>query len=153
MPTVPISYKEEYKKVERYCAFQEKCAFDVHRKLRDMEVPRAESEQIILVLTEKGFIDHDRYCDAFVNDHIKIKRWGRQKIKASLKAKSLPAISIDRALNKIEFSILSENLTYLMNRKIIELAGEKDLQKQKAKLIRYLASCGYEIPMILDFID
>jgi regulatory protein len=121
MPTVPTSFKEEYKKVERYCAFQEKCAFDVHRKLRDMEVPRAESEQIILVLTEKGFIDHDRYCDAFVNDHINIKRWGRQKIKASLKAKSLPAISIDRALNKIEFSTLSDNLIYLMNRKIKDL--------------------------------
>jgi hypothetical protein len=40
-----------------------------------------------------------------------------------------------------------------MNRKIKDLSGEKDLQKQKAKLIRYLASCGYEIPMILDFLD
>jgi SOS response regulatory protein OraA/RecX len=37
-----------------------------------------------------------------------------------------------------------------MKRKINELSTEKDPQKQKAKLIRYLASCGYELSMILE---
>lgn len=153
MPTIPAEFKEEYKKVERYCAFQEKCSFDVRKKLRDLGVPNSESEKIILVLIEKGFIDHDRYCEAFTNDHVKIKRWGIQKIKAGLKAKSLPPLSIERALKKIDSSTFIENMNYLMKRKMNELFIEKDTQKQKAKLIRYLASCGYELPMILENLD
>ena len=150
MPTVPTEFKGEYRKVERYCTFQEKCAFDVRKKLRESGVPHSESEDIILVLIEKGFIDHDRYCEAFANDHVKIKRWGIQKIKAGLKAKSLPSLSIERALKQIDNSTFRENMNYLMKRKINELSTEKDPQKQKAKLIRYLASCGYELSMILE---
>jgi len=153
MPTIPAEFKEEYKKVERYCAFQEKCAFDVRKKLRESGVPHSECEDIILVLMEKGFIDPDRYCEAFTNDHVKIKRWGIQKIKAGLKAKSLPSLSIERALKKIDYSTFKENMNYLMKRKKNELSNEIDPQKQKAKLIRYLASCGYELPMILENID
>jgi regulatory protein len=153
MPTIPAEFKDEYKKVERYCAFQEKCAFDVRKKLRESGVPHSECEDIILVLMEKGFIDPDRYCEAFTNDHVKIKRWGIQKIKAGLKAKSLPSLSIERALKKIDYSIFKENMNYLMKRKKNELSNEIDPQKQKAKLIRYLASCGYELPMILENLD
>lgn len=153
MPTIPTEFKEEYKKVERYCAFQEKCAFDVRKKLRDLSVPMDAIEEIILVLIENGFIDHTRYCEAFVHDHIHIKRWGKQKIKAGLKAKSLPSRDIEQALSKVPTSVFRENMIHLMNRKMKDLSHEHDPQKQKAKLIRYLASCGYELPMILDLLD
>jgi len=55
MPTIPTEFKEAYKKIERYCAFQEKCAFDVRKKLRESGVPHSEREDIILVLIEKKF--------------------------------------------------------------------------------------------------
>jgi SOS response regulatory protein OraA/RecX len=40
-----------------------------------------------------------------------------------------------------------------MVRKKRELANEKDSQKKKAKLLRYLASNGYESELIFDIIN
>jgi regulatory protein len=84
---------------------------------------------------------------------VRIKKWGRIKIKAALKAKFLPSQSINIALQQIEDEIYIDNLNYLMVRKKRELANEKDSQKKKAKLLRYLASNGYESELIFDIIN
>lgn len=151
--SIPVEFQSMYFKIEHYCASQEHCAFDVKRKLIQQAVPTEIIEQIIVQLQEKNFINHDRYCVAFTNDHVRIKKWGRIKIKAALKAKFLPSQSINIALQQIEDEIYIDNLNYLMVRKKRELANEKDSQKKKAKLLRYLASNGYESELIFDIIN
>lgn len=151
--SISLEYQSVYFKIEQYCASQEHCDFDVKRKLTQQNIPHEIIVQMIQKLIEKNFINHDRYCEAFTNDHVRIKKWGRLKIKAALKAKFLPSDSINKALQKIESDLYSENLNELMNRKIRELASERDPQKKKAKLLRYLASNGYESELIFDAID
>lgn len=151
--SIPVEYQTTYFKIEQYCASQEHCAFDVKRKLNQQNIPFEITEQIIEKLLKTNFINHDRYCEAFTNDHVRIKKWGKLKIKAALKAKFLPSVSITNAIQQIDNDLYYENLKYLLARKKNELANEKDLQKKKAKLVRYLASNGYESDLIFDIID
>ena len=151
--SIPIEFQNVYFKIEQYCASQEHCSFDVKRKLAQQSVPSEIIDQIIEKLIEKNFINHDRYCEAFTNDHVRIKKWGRLKIKAALKAKFLPMQSIILAFQQIDDKIYLENLNYLIARKESELSKEKDPLKKKAKLLRYLASNGYESDLIFDVID
>lgn len=150
--SIPVEYQTTYFKIEQYCASQEHCAFDVKRKLNQQNIPSEIIEQIIENLLKRNFINHDRYCEAFTNDHVRIKKWGKLKIKAALKAKFLPSISITNAIQQIDNDLYSENLKYLLARKKNELSNEKDLQKKKAKILRYLASNGYESDLIFDVI-
>lgn len=151
--SIPVEFQSAYFKIEHYCASQEHCAFDVKRKLTLQNIPSEIIDSIIEKLINSNFINHDRYCEAFTNDHFRIKKWGRLKIKAALKAKFLPTQSINKALQQIDDEIYIDNLTYLIARKKRELASEKDSQKKKAKLLRYLASNGYESDLIYDRID
>ena len=84
---------------------------------------------------------------------VRIKKWGRLKIKAALRAKFLPAQSIHQALQQIDGEVYMQNLMDLIERKRGELSSEKDQQKKKAKLLRYLASNGYESDLIFDNLD
>jgi regulatory protein len=151
--SIPLEYQSVYFKIEHYCASQEHCAFDVKRKLTQQGIPSEIINDMIEKLIKSNFINHDRYCEAFTNDHIRIKKWGRLKIEAALKAKFLPANSINNSLQLIKDDLYIENLNYLFDRKKNELASEKDLQKKKAKLVRYLASNGYESDLIFGIID
>lgn len=151
--SIPVEFQSAYFKIEHYCASQEHCAFDVKRKLTLQHIPSEIIDKIIEKLINSNFINHDRYCEAFTNDHFRIKKWGRLKIKAALKAKFLPTQSINQSLEQIDDEIYLENLKYLIARKKRELANEKDSQKKKAKLLRYLASNGYESDLIYERID
>jgi regulatory protein len=151
--SIPLEFHKTYLKIEYYCASQEHCDFDVKRKLNQQNIPSEIIEQIINALIQKNFINHNRYCEAFTNDHVRIKKWGRLKIKAALRAKFLPAQSIQQALQQIDGEVYMQNLMDLIERKRGELSSEKDQQKKKAKLLRYLASNGYESDLIFDNLD
>lgn len=151
--SIPVEFQNVYFKIEQYCASQEHCSFDVKRKLAQQSVPSEIIDQIIEKLIEKNFINYNRYCEAFTNDHIKLKKWGRIKIKAALKAKSLPDASINNAIEKIDTELYLRNLMHLYSRKKNELTNENNLEKRKAKLIRYLASNGYELEIIFNLFD
>ena len=61
-----------------------------------------ETDEIIKVLIKNSFIDEKRYAYAYVNDHYKIKKWGRNKIKAGLKEKNIPKKIIELAMSSID---------------------------------------------------
>lgn len=147
---IPLEFREDYQKIQRYCACQEHCEFDVSRKLRQNKIPEEVIELFISLLKKENFINDERYCYAFTNDHFSIKRWGKLKIQAALKSKFLPDREIQKAIHDIPIGRYLENLEYLILKKENELLNEKDLIKKKAKIIRYLASNGYEMNLIYE---
>jgi regulatory protein len=153
MSSIPLEYREDYQKIEHYCAFQEHCEFDVRKKLKERKIPTELTTLFIGKLRSDKFLDDDRYCQSFVNDHINIKRWGKQKIYSALKMKQLSKSAIENSLKSIPNSTYLENLHHLFDKKSRELSTEKDDTKKKAKIIRYLASNGYEMNLIYSLFD
>ncbi|MEY4571352.1 MAG: hypothetical protein RLZ10_556 [Bacteroidota bacterium] len=149
---IPEEFVQEYKKIEAYCAHQEHCEIDVRIKLKNKGL----SEELINLFVHKlilnNFIDNVRYCNAYVHDHIYLKKWGKLKIKSQLRSKFIDDKIIQSALESIPDKIYLENLKTLLDRKKIEVSNNRDDYKTKAKILRYLASKGYESEMILNLV-
>ena len=126
------------KKLERFCAYQERCKQDVLRKIaalqqaanrdrgtgrRSVRVADFTQKDIIEVLDyleREKFIDENRFACIFAVSKLRQKQWGQRKIKAHLKIKNISAENIQDAVNSLD----REEYEAIRN-KLISTKGEK----------------------------
>jgi regulatory protein len=139
-------FHEALAKLEAYCAYQERCSQEIQKKLDSWGLSFEDCTEIIRVLKENRFFDDVRFCESFVSGKVRIKRWGRIKIRYELKLKGIKEEVIRKALSEIDPIIYEENLKELTQRKWVETKGDE--WTRKAKLHRFLVSKGYENDLI-----
>lgn len=137
-------------KIKNYCSKKEVCVFDVNKKLISWGIN--ETDEIIQVLIKNSFIDEKRYANAYVNDHYKIKKWGRNKIKAGLKEKNIPKKIIELAMSSIDTKLYLKNLESAYQNKLKLILKKENRFVENEKLKRHLLSRGYELDLILKLI-
>ncbi|MFM6934690.1 MAG: regulatory protein RecX [Flavobacteriales bacterium] len=132
-------------KLEAFCAYQERCVSEVRTKLERLGADESLSKEVINYLIEQRFLNEQRFVEAYVQGKLRIKKWGRQKIKAALYQKRIDAKLIQEgiysAISDEEYQLV---LASLIERKNSELSTEKNLQIKKQKLMRFLLSRGFQ---------
>ena len=132
-------------KLEAFCAYQERCTQEVRTKLERLGADESLSIEVIKLLKENRFLDDRRFVEAYVQGKLRIKKWGRQKIKAALFQKRLDAKLIQEGIYAFisdeEYQLVMESLIERKNR---ELSSEKNAQIKKQKLMRFLLSRGFQ---------
>jgi len=146
------SFLEAKAKIEAYCAYQERCHFEVSTKLRSWGFFGDQENQLIADLITNRFLDEERFAESFVSGKFRIKKWGRIKIRQHLKQKHVSEYSIKKGMSSIGDKEYMNTLNHLAERKSVELEREKDPWKRKVKLMRYLISKGYEQDLIYDVV-
>lgn len=147
------SFLEAKHKLEALCAYQERCSFELEKKMISWKVD-AENRNILLAhLIENNFLNEQRYSEAYVSGKINIKKWGRNKIVRELKAKRISEYSIKKGIESIESEVYWQNLLHLTKKKLESISKERDSYKKKMKVFRFLASKGYETNLISDAYD
>lgn len=134
-------------KLERYCAYQERCSHEVIQKLRTFELSDSERDEILKLLTDEGFIDDRRYALAFARGKSRHKGWGSIKIRHALLAKGIPTSLIQEALLEIGSNDYKEQLIKILSSKKIK---DEDPNIRKAKLAQYAIRKGYEASLVWD---
>ena len=138
------SLLEAKSRLENLCAYQERCSFDLNRKMLDWGLGQEDRDALLADLITNNFLSEERYAEAFVSGKINIKKWGRIKIQQHLKAKFISKYSILKGLNSIDEDVYLNNLNNLLEKKMNTLSSEKDPFTKKNKVYRYLSSKGYE---------
>jgi regulatory protein len=132
-------------KLEAFCAYQERCTQEVRTKLERLGADESLSMEVIKLLKENRFLDEKRFVEAYVQGKLRIKKWGRQKIKAALFQKRIDAKLIQEGIYAFisdeEYQLVVESLIERKNR---ELSTEKNPQIKKQKLMRFLLSRGFQ---------
>ena len=136
-----MTTSEILSKLERYCAYQDRCTQEVLTKLRSMQVEETEAQQILQLLKNDGFIDDERYVQNFIRGKVGIKQWGKQKIRMSLLQKGINKELIDKYIEDITPQQYTENLQTAI-RKWSQSHGEIT-KENTTKLYRHLLSKGY----------
>ena len=136
--------------MEAWCAYQERCQFEVEQKLITWKFNETERSQIIADLISNRFIDEERFARAFVSGKFRIKHWGRNKIKQHLKQKRISDYSIKKGMQEIDPDEYWNTLKRLAERKMKEKKAKEEIWQIKTRTQRYLASKGYEFDLILD---
>lgn len=129
-------------KVEKFCAYQERCAFDIKKKLDKLAVPHSIQNRIIEILKEKDFLNEKRYCELFIRSKINQNSWGAQKIIQELKKRNITDTLINTELANIPDAKFEKNLSLLLQKKIKSYQKD-EISIIKQKLIRFAYSKGY----------
>jgi regulatory protein len=136
------------RKLEAFCAYQERCLFEIKNKLEEFDLSDGDKTNIISSLKTNKFWNEERFAEAYCQGKVRIKRWGKQKIKAGLIQKHVESGTIKSALESINELDYLYALQSLYEKKSQELKSEKDPWTKKQKIMRYLASRGFSFEEI-----
>lgn len=136
-------------KLERFCAYQERCHFDVVQKMRGMAIDSHTIGEIVVYLIQNQFLNEERFARSFARGKHRIKNWGNVRIINELKARNISQTIIKMALTEIpteEYFTTFESLSA----KIWENITEKNELKKRKKFCDYLLRKGFESQLVYE---
>ena len=138
---------EAKRKLESYCAYQERCHKEVVNKLKELNMIPEAIDVIVVHLIEHKFLDETRYAQSFTRGKFRIKKWGKQRIERELKQKQISAYNIKKGLAEIndeDYYTTFDELAFKKN----ELIRETNRYKKRKKLADYLLYRGWESHLV-----
>jgi regulatory protein len=139
-----LTQDEALQKMQRYCAYQERCHQEVRSKLLELEVYGDRLEAVMVALIEEGFLNEERFARAFARGKFRLKQWGRLRITRELKARQVTDYCIRKALEEIDENAYRAALEEVLRKKLPPAPAPEELYAHKQKAVRYALSRGYE---------
>ncbi|GIJ94290.1 regulatory protein RecX [Capnocytophaga stomatis] len=153
MDTVKTYTVEEAKrKLEAFCAYQERYHKEVIDKLQKMRMIPIAIDEIVVHLIQNNFLNEERFAKSFARGKFRYKKWGRIRIQRELKHRGLSAYIIQSALKEIDDEEYISVFDALAEKKQTEIK-EKNTYKAKRKLADYLLYRGWESDLVYDKIN
>ena len=108
--------KKKLLKIEKFCSIQERCVFEIIKKLNSWEI-KNDHNLIIEHLTKNNFLDEQRFSNTFSSGKFNIKKWGKIRISFELKKRNIKSIVIKNSLEKIDNKKYITTIRELINKK------------------------------------
>ncbi|MDO6515830.1 regulatory protein RecX [Zobellia uliginosa] len=143
------SIEEAKRKLEGYCAYQDRCHKEVVAKLREMRMIPEAIDQIVVHLIQENFLNEERFAQSFARGKFSIKKWGRNRIVSELKQRNISKYNITTALKEIDPEDYLKTLDALAEKRLAQIT-ERNPQKRKKKLADYLLYRGWESHLVYE---
>lgn len=140
-------------KIKQYCAYQERCHAEVRDKLYSFGLNKIEVEEIISGLITENYLNEERFAIHYAGGKFRMKQWGKNKIKQSLKFKQVSDYCIRKALKEIDSKEYEKIFQKLAEQKLKTLKSEKNIFIKKRKLQDFLIQKGYESEKIREMVN
>lgn len=150
-PKKYISAADALKKLQRYCAYQDRCHAEVRSKLLDLGVYGDTLEQIMAELITDNFLNEERFARSYARGKFNIKKWGRSRIKQELKKRKITDYCIRKAMEEIEEADYEKTLHQLLEKKASQMEDPFSFQN-KAKIAAFLIRRGFESKLVWEAI-
>jgi regulatory protein len=139
-------------KAKHYCAYQERCHNEVREKLYSFKLHKNEVEQLLTQLIEEDFLNEERFAVAYAGGKFRIKKWGKEKIKYTLKQKRVSDYCIRKALAVISTTDYNKTFYSVADKKLATLKSEENIFIKKRKMRDFLQQKGFELKLINDYL-
>lgn len=143
---------EAIKKLEQYCAYQERCHKEVQQKLKDMGMIPEAIDVVVTHLLEHNFLNEERFAKTYVQGKFKIKKWGKRRLTLALKQKDITKYNINIGLGMISDEEYIDTFNALVEKKLGTIRESNKLKKKK-KLADYLLYRGWEPHLVYDKVN
>ncbi len=140
---------EAIKKLEGYCAYQDRCHTEVNFKLKEMNMIPEVIDHIVVHLIQNNFLNEERFARSYARGKHNIKKWGRNRIIIELKYRKITAYNIQRAMEEIDSTDYLRTLDNLARKKLSAI-NESNIQKKRKKLADYLFYRGWESHLVYE---
>lgn len=138
-----LTKQEGLQKLQRYCAYQDRCHQEVRSKLIELGVYGDDLEEIIVELIEENFLNEERFARSYARGKFRFKCWGRMKITRELKMRKISDYLIRKALEEIPEADYQQELYQFLERKLPLIKAKNDFER-KQKLAAYAQRRGFE---------
>lgn len=128
-------------KARNYCAYQERCIYDVEQKLISWKAAPETIVNIIRQLEDENYINEERYAVSFAMGKLRNNKWGRNKIFHALSQKNIPELYIQMGLSEIDEEEYIQTLKKVLSAK--KVTGENEYQRNN-KLVKYAFQKGFQ---------
>ena len=103
-PKKPMTEQQALLKLTTLCTQAEHCSQEMLDKMKKWELSEEAIARNMEFLTQKKFVDDERFARFFINDKIKYNKWGRRKVEQALwmkhpKCKIVPLDMVGRTEN------------------------------------------------------
>lgn len=139
-------------KARNYCAYQERCYYEVETKLKEWGLNYGFWGHICVKLSEEGYLSESRYVSAYVRGKFNGNHWGRLKIINGLKSKRISAKMMEEGLSHITDEMYKDMITKLLTKKSAALK-ESNPFKKRQKLVSFLHQKGFESDVVYSILD
>ena len=147
--TKSYTLPEATKKMEHYCAYQERCHYEVVEKLKGMRMIPEAIDHIVTHLIQENYLNEERFAKSFARGKFNIKKWGKKRIVLELKQREISAFNIKTALAEIKDEDYHNTLDELAQKRLGQIK-ERNIQKRKKKLADYLLYRGWESHLVYE---
>ena len=144
--------KEATERIQSYCAIQDRCQWEVEKKMKEWGISDEIIENILTDLILDKFVNEERFSEYFCRGKFRIKRWGKVKIKNELKIKKISNNCIDKGLLQIEKKEYMKVLKDLYLKKRDSLKDTNQFIR-KGKIAKHLQQKGFESKLIWELIN
>lgn len=139
--------EEAKRKMEHYCAYQERCHDEVVLKLKSLNMIPQAIDVIVVHLLDNNYLNEERFACSFARGKFRIKHWGKRRITNELKTRNISRYNIERALKEIPEGEYLDAFHELADKQW-EITHESNIQKKKKKVMDYLLRKGYESNLV-----
>jgi len=133
-------------KIQKYCAYQERCHAEVKSKLYELGCNKETTDNLIVKLIETNYLNEERFAKAFAGGKFRVKKWGKVKITKELKARKISDYCIKSALKEIKDDDYLKTLQHLIEK----VTPPKPDWNWQLKTTKWLLGKGYEYDLIKD---
>lgn len=139
-------------KMEYYCAYQDRCHFEVEKKINSFFVIPEAKEEILISLIQDNFLNEERFALTFARSKFNQKKWGKLKISQELKKRNISDYLIKKGIKEIDSQDYFITIENLINKKI-ENTKFKNYFDLKNKVSAYMLQKGYTYSEIIEHLE
>lgn len=144
--------EEALVKLQKYCAYQDRCHKEVEQKLKQMHMIPEAIERVIVDLIQDNHLNEERFAKAYVRGKFSIKKWGKVRLTLELKQRQVSQYVIKTALAEIDPEEYIHTFHKLAEKKALNMSESNPFIKKK-KLADYLIYRGWESHMVYDKVN
>ena len=137
------------KKIEFYCAYQERCQIEVTQKLKKLGIFGADTAEYVNHLISNDFLNEERFSECYVRGKFNNNNWGRKKIIRELESRNISTEIINKAMSEISEEDYIKKIRVLAT-KIINENLDTPKEKIREKIYNRLDYKGWEKELIFE---
>jgi regulatory protein len=143
--------KNARSRLHHYCARRERSSKELLDKAIELELQEAEAEKILKEFLELKIIDDARFARMMVRSKFLSNKWGKVKIRMSLRTKGISSQLIEEGLKEIDHDDYLNLIRRLVDNKMPKVK-KKGMQK-KAHIVSYLRAKGFEDSSVWEIVN
>jgi regulatory protein len=152
MPPKYLTKAVALQKLQRYCAYQDRCHQEVRSKLLELGVYGDTLEEVMAELITERFLDEERFAKSYARGKFRVKKWGRIRIQQELKMRKISAYCIKKGMAEIDEAAYRATLQELISEKITHYGLRHDIFVARQKAAQYALGRGYESSLVWDIL-